>query len=172
MRLEKKKHTEICLRPVTISVLSADLLDFEPFCIGSIELVARGRSTGSHVGQHGSGVMRPLKIIPTIIRIDLKKKKSNSSCTYLAKISSSPIECDSVARIGVCHEGTRRRIWSASEGGVLCTLVGVLRADLSDDTGSFIATRGVTAECFSVDSYCAQKPMSRDIGCREEGKEE
>lgn len=76
MRL--KRRTEICLRPVTISVLSTDLLDLKPFCVGSIELIACGRSTGSHVGQHGSGVMRPLKIIPTIIRIDLKKKKSTS----------------------------------------------------------------------------------------------
>jgi hypothetical protein len=116
--------------------------------------------------------MRPLKIIPKIIRIDHKKKEEHLSWTYLAKIFTSPVKCDSVAGIGVCHERTRRSIWSASEGGVLCTLVRVWRADLPDDTGPFIAARNVTAECLSVDSYCAQKSVSRDVGCCEEGKEE
>jgi hypothetical protein len=54
------ERTQIGLCPVTISVFPADLLDLEPFRCGDIELVAGGRSTRSHVGQHGSGVVRPL----------------------------------------------------------------------------------------------------------------
>ena len=89
---KEKKHTKIGLRPVTISALPAYLLNLKPFRSRRIVVVACRRSTRTHVGQHRSSVVRPLKIIPAIIRIDYKKKKSTSAERTLLR--SSPFQAN------------------------------------------------------------------------------
>ena len=52
------------LYPFAIVVgIPADLVDLEPLCVSLVELVARHGSTRSHICQHGSDVVRPLRSI-------------------------------------------------------------------------------------------------------------
>lgn len=52
--------TETALNPGLARCYTAGLFDLEPLGLGRVEIVAGLAPTGSHVGHHGAGVVRPL----------------------------------------------------------------------------------------------------------------
>lgn len=105
----------------------------EPLGVGLVEFVAGDGAAGGHVGQHWSDVVWPCAII-----------------------CGPPSKGDRISRIGITDEGSWTRVGTTGEGRVVGAFIGILRADLADDTGVGRPAWGVSLEILALDRDSAE----------------
>jgi hypothetical protein len=140
---------KVVLDPFSAVGFPADFVDLEPLGVCLVELVASNGSTGSHICQHGTNVVRPRAIT-----------------------SSPPVESDSVAGIGSSGESSWTGVGAACKRRVVGTLVRILGADLANDAGVGGTTCTVALEYSALNGYPPEKPVGGDVGGSQEGSEE